>query len=539
MRLLRAVPALLFGLMFAGGGVFFLSETALPVWQDWRAMQQWQPAQAQLISVKGGERYTRVHYEYQFNGSVFEGARAYLATFNDNIGSYHEDFYGWLKSRQRAGEPVPIWVDPKNPAQAVIDRDMRWGLFALMSGFCSTFILIGLLVMYAGLSASDKAEKTRRPSLTELRKEWDGKKRQVQGFNLGFMEYSQQRNAELEQQAKSNASSSDWQLKKGWETSTIRSGAKSGAIAMWGFAALWSALSSPLLWVVPEEFAKGNNAALVGLLFPLVGLLLIGKAVSMTMEYRRFGRVVFEMDPYPGAIGGHVGGRISVPRLAYATATAPSAELKVRLECIYSYISGSGKNRSRRESVKWAEEGRPQVENTGQGVSLAFRFDVPEELPEADVERAKAYHLWRLSVDAEIEGIDLRRRYNIPAFRTGKSSSSVRHDISAQVLKERIRSLRRQRTPLRKGNFALPGLSRAMRFSDEGGEIRMVFPMFRNKVLTVFAGVFAGGFGFASYKMIGMAFKGGAFGLFTGLFSVPFRAGCTGCFDGDDIPAIE
>ena len=61
-----------------------------------------------------------------------------------------------------------------------------------------------------------------------------------------------------------------------------------------------------------------------------------------------------------------------------------------------------------------------------------------------------------------------------------------------------------------------------MRLSEEDGEIRMAFPMFRNKVLTVIAGIFAAGFGFASYSMIGIALDGGAFGLFIGLFSLPF-----------------
>ena len=62
MRILSAIPVLLFGLVFAGGGLFFLSQTSVPTWQDWRAMQQWQPAQAQLISVQGGENETRVQY---------------------------------------------------------------------------------------------------------------------------------------------------------------------------------------------------------------------------------------------------------------------------------------------------------------------------------------------------------------------------------------------------------------------------------------------------------------------------------------------
>lgn len=50
----------------------------------------------------------------------------------------------------------------------------------------------------------------------------------------------------------------------------------------------------------------------------------------------------------------------------------------------------------------------------------------------------------------------------------------------------------------------------------------MTFPMFRNKILSAFAALFAAGFGFASYSMIGMALGGGGFGIFIGLFCVPF-----------------
>ncbi|KPK33195.1 MAG: hypothetical protein AMJ66_05770 [Betaproteobacteria bacterium SG8_40] len=382
-------------------------------------------------------------------------------------------------------------------------------------------MLIGLLVCYAGITSSNKRGKSRRPSLSALRKEWD-QKRQDPAFSESFLEYSRQRAAELAQEAKAGTSNVDWQTRKGWETPAIRSEAKSGLLVMWGFAIVWNAGSSPLFWVLPEELARGNYPALAGLLFPLAGAFLIYKAYSMTAEYRRFGRVLAEMDPYPGSIGGHVGGRIVVPQLAYGTAVAPSARLSVRLECVYSYVSGSGDNRSRRESIKWAEEGRPQVESVGRGVNLAFRFDVPEGLPEADVEQTGAYHWWRLSVTAEVDGVDLKRQYNIPVFPTGKTSRSVNHDISAHVLKERIQASDQARDAIAQGDFSAGGLSRAMRFSDEGGEIRMVFPMFRNKVLTVIAAMFAGGFGFASYQMIGTALNGGAFGLFTGLFSIPF-----------------
>jgi hypothetical protein len=521
MRVLRALPALLFGLMFAGGGLFFLSMMALPMWQDWQAMRSWQPAYAQLQSLSGSENQAKARYRYEFDGVSYNGDRVYVSTTNDNIGSYHANLLAELRQHQRTNEPVPVWVNPQDPRQAVIDRDMRWGLFALMSAFCSVFILIGLLVAYAGIRAGNKKSSPGRPSLTALRREWK-QKSSDSNFNLSFLEYAQQLAEQHQVQTKSSAPPLDWHLRKGWVTATIRSEAKSGLIAIWGFAIFWNAVSWPLLMVLPKELAKENYPALFVLLFPLAGLLVLYQALRKLYEYRRFGLVVFEMDPYPGAIGGHVGGHIQVSRLDYGTATAPGSTLLVRLECVYSYISGTGKNRSRRESVKWAEEGRPHIESSIQGVRLSFHFGVPENLPQADVEQTGAYHFWRLSVRADIPGVDLDRQFNIPVFSTGEKTSSVRQDISAQVAEKKEQKSEEVRQSIEQGKFDIEGLSHAMRISNYGGEIRMAFPMFRNRVLTVFAAVFAGGFGFASYQMMLMVLKGGAMGVFIGLFSVPF-----------------
>ena len=104
MRALKRIPGLLFGLMFAGGGLFFLSQTAVPTWQDWRAMQQWQPTEARLLSVTGSENQTKARYRYQADGVVYEGDRVYVASSNDNIGSYQRELLAWLNTLQRAGE---------------------------------------------------------------------------------------------------------------------------------------------------------------------------------------------------------------------------------------------------------------------------------------------------------------------------------------------------------------------------------------------------------------------------------------------------
>jgi hypothetical protein len=483
MRKLAIIPGLIFGLIFAGGGFFFLSQTAIPTWQSWQAMKSWQPAYAQLLSASGAENETRANYRYEFGGRTFQSSRVYVADFKDNIGNYHTDMIRLLRGYQQNGQPLPIWVNPNAPDQAVIDRDMRWGLFALMTAFCSVFIFIGLAVIYYSIRGADKQARVPQPSL--------------------------------------EPDISNWQSHKGWESSKIASKARTGMWLFWVFAILWNAVSIPIAFIVPGELQGDNYAALVALLFPLVGIFLIYKSIAVTAEYRYFGKVLFEMDPFPGAIGGHVGGKIHVARLDQQQAV-DAADLWVRLECVYSYISGSGKNRSRRESIKWVEQGKPKIERAHQGVLLSFRFEVPDNLPNADIEQKNAYHFWRLCIKADVSGIDLNRHYNIPVFATGETSRFVRHNISAESAALKERESDTAKVAIASGNFDIEGLAHAVDVDIQGSEIRLRFPMFRNKMLTAFAAIFAGGFGFASYSMASMAAKGGLFGIFITIFGLPF-----------------
>jgi hypothetical protein len=514
------IPGLLFGLFFAGGGFFMLSETALPMWQNWQEMQNWQPTDAQLLSFSAAENETRVHYRYDIGGVSYRGNRVGVTEFKDNIGSWHRDMQAFLGRVKRSGDTMRIWVNPFNAAEAVIDRDMRWGLFALVSGFCAFFIIIGLAVIYASVRSSNKIPARRRPSLWDLRKRWQ--QAQADGStNLGFLEYCQQQYAESQAPRQDETPPADWQSRKGWEDARIKSDAGKGMAFFWGFAVVWNAVSIPASLALPRELAQDNYAALLILLFPAVGLFLIYKAIHRTLEYRRFGRVLFTMDPFPGAIGGHVGGHIQVKNLDYRRARE-AQNLSVTLECVYSYVSGSGKNRSRRESIKWVERGQPKIDNAIEGVNLVFRFDVPEDLPQADVEQSGAYHFWRLSVSAEVPGIDLNRSYNIPVFATGETSRNISHDVSAQAAAVRKQEADAAGLAIASGQFDIEGLSRALRLRREGNRIHLKYPMFRNKFLTLFAAIFAAGFGFACYSMIDMMSGGGLFGIFIAIFSIPF-----------------
>ena len=126
------------------------------------------------------------------------------------------------------------------------------------------------------------------------------------------------------------------------------------------------------------------------------------------------------MDPFPGSLGGHVGGTIdtNIPLKA-------GQQVNVQLSCLHSYISGSGKNRSRSESVKWHSDGICHTERLGSGTRLRFRFDVPKQLPPSDMATSGNYNLWRLRVATELDGPDFDRSYRIPVFPTGLQSEQI------------------------------------------------------------------------------------------------------------------
>lgn len=257
--------------------------------------------------------------------------------------------------------------------------------------------------------------------------------------------------------------------------------------------------------------------ALLVLIFPLTGLILLYHAVKRSLELRRFGVIEFEMDPYPGAIGGNVAGRMKIDNLREL-----GAPYTVLLECVYSYVSGSGKNKSRSERIEWAEEGHPKAAMAANGMRLDFSFTVPEDLSEAEIEQSGNYHFWRLTVKGDLPGIDLDRSYNIPVFATGEVSRGSYRDISSQVVQEKKKESEVSKAAIERGHFDETALSRSMRIEREGRGLLLIFPMFRNKILTLFALLFGGGFGFATFSVMTSFSGSGLFSIFAYLFIIPF-----------------
>ena len=419
----------LFALPFFAVGVWMLWSLSSSFHDAWR-MQDWVQVEAQLIrggyttnSGSDSDTYQAyAEYSYTFGGERYVGERVSLSDGGDNIGDYQIDMGRRLQNIVASGKTIVVYADPEAPHNSIIDRNLRWGLIGFKFIFLLVFGGVGLgLLIFVWRAAPEKDA-----SLPEFQ-------------------------------------DSPWLLNDAWQTPTIRSSSKSAMWGAWAFAAFWNLISAALPFLIYEEvMQKGNKLALIGLLFPLVGIGLLVWAIRRTLEWRRFGPAPVTLDPFPGSIGGHVGGTIDL-NLPFD----PAARFQLTLNNLHSYISGNGKNRSRKEEAVWQDTMPAHAEYGATGTRLIFRFDVPEDLNASDTDQDESYHQWRLSLHAELPGTDLDRDYDIPVYATATESRR----LSERAI---------QKARAEQGVVDDQSIGHVVRIRDGFGGKRLVYPLGRN-----------------------------------------------------------
>ena len=395
----RAMRCLiLFALPFAGGGLFAAYLVISTLWA-WNQVQDWIETSAHilnvdLISQRGDDSTTyRVEalYEYHFRSGTFTSQRVGLSGGSDNVGSFHQDVHAELSRYQRSGKPFRCYVNPENPDQAILYRKPRWGLLSLKLVFALAFGGVGF-----GLIAAAR---------------YGGRK------------------LKAEQRLKQMHPDQPWRWKQEWVEGRINASAKTRMIVSWVFAGFWNLISIPLLFIIPEEARSGNSLALIGLLFPVVGVGLLAWAGHSLIRWRKYGRSTFEMSSVPGVRGGTLEGRILT-----SGDLRPEDGFHVILSCVERRTTGSGKNRSTSESVLWQRAkvvGPELLERQTAGWTVPVRFGVPYELPSTDVEESTNRVLWRLEAAASVPGVDYAAQFEVPVFATDKSDSkSSAHEVA-------------------------------------------------------------------------------------------------------------
>lgn len=458
--------ALLFALPFFAIGVFMTWSVGSNL-IDASRMGGWEPVPATLQragveSHRGDDSNTYeayASYTYHYGGRQYTAQRVAIAGGADNIGSFQTNLGNRLAQSMSRGDSVTAYVDPAEPSRAVIDRSIRWGLIGFKSIFLFVFGGVGLGIIIFVL----RAPKEKDPAA------------------IKYVD-------------------KPWLVNDDWQSPQMKSGSKSTMYTAWGFTVFWNLISAPLPFLIYEEVTSKNNLpALLGLLFPVIGFFLVIWAIRRTLEWKRFGPAPVTLDPFPGSIGGHVGGTIDL-NLPFDS----GYHFSLTLTSLRSYISGSGKNRSRKEDPRWQDTQVAHAASAAHGSRLSFRFDVPADLAESDADRSTgSYNLWRLNLKADIPGIDIDRDYDIPVYQTAQESVQL-SNFSIERARQEQRKI--DAVEIEKLFIIEQGINGKTLF----------FPMGRNLAAglgaLMFGSVFSG-IGWFLFFREGHYFMGGIFGL--------------------------
>lgn len=447
---------MLFGLVFFGVGAGLLLFSVIPNLWDAIRMQDWVPVPAAVVALDlesnssdDGTTYKVVaRFSYDYQGRHYIGERIGIADGgSDNVGDWQQDTYHRLKGVDR----TRLWVNPGDPSESIFDRKLRWGLLGFKLIFVIVFGGFGAVVFWY-LNRTPKPIPSGLPA---------------------------------------------WQARAEWMDNRIRSSARSALRVAWGFAIFWNAISSPIPFILPAELAKGNQLAWIAIIFPVVGLGLLAWAIRQTLNWRRFGTTLLEMDPFPGAIGGDVGGTVEL-RLAYN----PKYRFRVTLTCNHVTTIRTRDGSETVRDAKWQDEQLAEVQPGMHGTRLRFLFKPPGDLPESSAGDASWYE-WNIQISASLPGTDFDRSWEVPVF----------DNAGPQTARAQIRS----RT-LEADSLELPDT--VVRMRETGAGLELYYPCLRHPGMALGTLVTGGGFaGFAwLFHVAGEA--DGMSVLFIGLFAV-------------------
>jgi hypothetical protein len=211
-----------------------------------------------------------------------------------------------------------------------------------------------------------------------------------------------------------------WLSRPDWASGRIEDGSRAAAVAAWLFAGLWNLISTPAAYFAGRQaLREGNKAALVGLLFPVVGIGLVVWAVRATLRYRRYGVSRLDLATVPAPVGRELRGTVVAPAVLETR-----EELRVTLTCVRRVTRGAGKNRSTTETVLWQEEQRVAASHSrtaeGMVTAIPVAFRIPGDVEPSDGTDPRNKVVWRLEVSAGVPGVDYRSAFEVPVFRTSE-----------------------------------------------------------------------------------------------------------------------
>jgi hypothetical protein len=321
---------------------------------------------------------TTAAYRYDYAGQSYTSHRVAIDKGSDNIGDFQQSLYYTLRTAHERHAQVTAYVDPNEPTNAVLNRELRAGLLAMKMVFALVFGGVGFGLLFGARIGGKKLA-----AANALREQFPDE---------------------------------PWRWRPEWANGRIAGSTRSAAYVAIGFAVLWNLISLPLLFVLPGAISGGNTAAAIGLLFPLIGVGLAAWAIRAWLQLKRFKVATLMLAKLPIALGGRLKGMIRVE-----AAVPVTADFRLELACVESSVSGSGKNRQHHERMLWQRQWRVprhQCQISTQLTTIPVDVSVPADQPETTSDDSSNEIEWRLDVTGECPGPDFWSRFELPVFTT-------------------------------------------------------------------------------------------------------------------------
>jgi hypothetical protein len=258
-----------------------------------------------------------------------------------------------------------------------------------------------------------------------------------------------------------------WLWRSDWASGRIVDSSRVTMFTAWIFAAFWNLISFPTGFLgVRAAIQEGKPAALLALLFPLVGIGLLVWAVLSTLRYRKYGVSRLELSTVPGVVGRVLIGTVRAP-----AGMQPDDGFQVTLSCVRRVTTGS-EDKSTSESILWQDVRRIMGEPTRTAAAMETHipvaFRLPADAKACDDTNSNNRVLWRLQLSASVPGVDYESRFEVPVFRTSASDQPLSSD-EEQLTKD----------PLAEAPYQQPADSRIVVTSNRRGT-EVMFPAARN-----------------------------------------------------------
>ena len=237
-KVVASLFALFFAIPFGGIGLGAAYLMAAMIYDGARA-RDWVLVKAEVTGPES--------YRYTIGGKTYEGSRLgtlRLGGISSDVDDFDDRVTGVMAESRVQKKPVTVFVNPDDPSESIVDREIRWGVMLFLAPFALAFGAIGLGALWL------------------IRR-------------LFIDETDPKRSPKAQARAKAHAAMSH---------------GASGAGGLWFFAIVWNAISFPAAMIaIPQGIADGEWGVLFVLLFPIIGIGVLWAAISMTFERLRRG----------------------------------------------------------------------------------------------------------------------------------------------------------------------------------------------------------------------------------------------------------